>query len=146
MSEVKGRIVVGVDGSEASLDALRWASAQAKLTGARLEAVISWVIPASYGVAFGGEDAIDWKDNASRALEEALATALGDEAAQVERRIEQGHPSYVLVEASKNADLVVVGSRGHGGFAGLVLGSVSTYVVSHSECPVTVTRHHKDPA
>ncbi|GAB3309012.1 universal stress protein [Epidermidibacterium keratini] len=144
MSESKGRIVVGVDGSEASLDALKWASAQAKLTGGSLVAVISWVIPASYGVAFGGEDAIDWKENASRALDEALTAALGDEASQVERRIEQGHPSYVLVEESKNADLVVVGSRGHGGFAGLVLGSVSSYVVSHSECPVTVTRHHGD--
>lgn len=138
-----GRIVVGVDGSEASIDALRWASQQAKLTGARLQAVISWIIPASYGVAFGGEDAIDWKQNAQTALDEALTEALGDQAGNVDRVIEQGHPSYVLVEASKGADLLVVGSRGHGGFTGLVLGSVSSYVVSHSECPVTVTRHHQ---
>lgn len=141
MSSEHGRIIVGVDGSPASVDAIRWAARQASLTGETLEAVICWTIPASYGVAFGGEDAIDWKQNAEQALEEALTDAIGDGAASVQRTVEQGHPSYVLVEASKRADLLVVGSRGHGGFVGLVLGSVSTHVVSHSACPVTVTRH-----
>lgn len=141
MSERTGKILVGVDGSPASIDAIRWAAEQARLTESTLIAITSWSIPASYGVAFGGEDAIDWRQNAAQALEEALSDALGSAAADVQRLVEQGHPSYVLTEASKSADLIVVGSRGHGGFAGLVLGSVSQHVVSHSACPVVITRH-----
>lgn len=144
MNQPKGRIIVGVDGSPASIDAIRWAAGQAKLTGSTLVAVTAWTIPASYGVAFGGEDAVDWRQNAQQALDEALDEALGAQAGGVEKVVDQGHPSYVMTEASKNADLVVVGSRGHGGFAGLVLGSVSQHVVSHASCPVVVTRHHKE--
>ncbi|WP_153504616.1 universal stress protein [Cumulibacter manganitolerans] len=140
MTDRTGRIVVGVDGSPASIDAIRWAAGQAALTGSTVVAVTAWSIPASYGVAFGGEDAVDWKANATQALEEALTEALGDSAGAVERIVDQGHPSYLLTEASKNADLVVVGSRGHGGFTGLVLGSVSQHVVAHAECPVVVIR------
>ena len=143
MSERTGRILVGVDGSPASIDAIKWAAEQAQLTGSALVAITSWSIPASYGVAFGGEDAIDWRQNAEQALDEALGEALGANAGAVQKLVEQGHPSYVLTEASKSADLIVVGSRGHGGFAGLVLGSVSQHVVSHSVCPVVVTRHHE---
>lgn len=143
MTEHTGRIVVGVDGSPASIDAIKWAAAQAKLTGSTLVAVTAWTIPASYGVAFGGEDAVDWKQNAQQALDEALAEALGDDAPPVDKIIDQGHPSYVVTEQSKNADLVVMGSRGHGGFAGMVLGSVSQHVVSHAHCPVVVIRHPK---
>lgn len=143
MSTRTGRILVGVDGSPASIDAIKWAAEQAKLTGSALVAITSWSIPASYGVAFGGEDAIDWKQNAEQALNEALDEALGADAGSVQRLVEQGHPSYVLTEASESADLIVVGSRGHGGFAGLVLGSVSQHVVAHSTCPVVVTRHHE---
>lgn len=143
MSEGTGRILVGVDGSPASIDAIKWAAKQAALTGDTLIAITSWSIPASYGVAFGGEDTIDWKQNAELALDEALQEALGADAGSVKRLVEQGHPSYVLTEASKSADLVVVGSRGHGGFAGLVLGSVSQHVVAHAACPVVVTRHQE---
>lgn len=143
MSERTGRILVGVDGSPASIDAIRWAAQQATRTGDTLIAITSWSIPASYGVAFGGEDSIDWKQNAEMALDEALDEALGADAASVQKLVEQGHPSYVLTEASKSADLIVVGSRGHGGFAGLVLGSVSQHVVAHSSCPVVVTRHRE---
>jgi nucleotide-binding universal stress UspA family protein len=143
MNQRTGRIVVGVDGSPASIEAIRWAAGQAALTGGVLVAVTAWSIPASYGVAFGGEDAIDWRQNAEQALDEALEEALGADAAKVERIVDQGHPSYVMTEASKNADLVVVGSRGHGGFTGLVLGSVSQHVVAHAECPVVVTRTRK---
>ncbi|WP_208378817.1 universal stress protein [Cumulibacter soli] len=144
MSERTGRILVGVDGSPASIDAIKWAAQQAELTGSALIAVTSWSIPASYGVAFGGEDAVDWRANAEQAQTEALTEALGENVGNVERVIEQGHPSYVLTEATNSADLIVVGSRGHGGFAGLVLGSVSQHVVSHSACPVVVTRHPKE--
>ena len=143
MSEGNQRIVVGVDGSPASVDALRWATGQADLVGGKVVAVTAWSIPATYGVAFGGEDAVDWKQNAHDALEQSLQEALGDRAGQVERLIGQGHPSSVLTEASKNADLVVVGSRGHGGFTGMLLGSVSQHVVAHSHCPVVVTRHRE---
>ena len=142
MTERSSRIIVGVDGSPASIDAIKWAAGQASLTGGTLVAVTAWSIPASYGVAFGGEDAVDWKQNAQQALDEALAEALGaDGSTNVEKVVDQGHPSYVIVGASKGADLVVVGSRGHGGFTGMLLGSVSQHVVAHAECPVVVVRH-----
>ena len=144
MSERTGRIIVGVDGSPASIEAIRWGAGQAALTGSKLVAVTAWSIPASYGVAFGGEDAIDWKSNATQALDEALTEALGDSASTVERVVDQGHPAYLLTEASKDADLVIVGSRGHGGFTGLVLGSVSQHVVAHADCPVVVIRGQHD--
>lgn len=140
MLEAQGRIVVGVDGSPASLDALSWAARQAEFTGAGLEAVMSW----EYPVAFGGFPAgveIDWPANARPALDTALDEALGAQGGSVTRTVVEGHPATVLMDAAAGAQLLVVGSRGHGGFAGLLLGSVSEHVVAHAPCPVTVVRH-----
>lgn len=136
----QGRIVVGVDGSPASADALSWAARQAELTGAAIEAVTSW----EYPMAFGGYPAaneIDWPANARSVLDSALDQALGEAADPVTRTVVEGHPAKVLIDAAAGAELLVVGSRGHGGFAGLLLGSVSEYVVAHAPCPVLVVRH-----
>ena len=134
------RIVVGVDGSAASVDALRWAARQAELTGGTLEAVIGWTYPLIYGNEFVSES-VDWSAYALTALDTALTEALGTDGPSCTRAVTAGHPAPVLVAASAGADLLVVGSRGHGGFAGMLLGSVSEYVIAHADCPVLVIRH-----
>ena len=144
MAQGSGRIVVGVDGSGASVDAIKWALAQAGLTGASVEAIICWNIPVSFGVAMGAVESVDWESNSHEILDAAINEAVGDSGTAVTRKNVQGHPADVLVEASKGADLVVVGSRGHGGFVGAVLGSVSSHVVAHARCPVVVTRERDE--
>lgn len=138
------RIVVGVDGSPASVDALRWAAGQADLIGAAVEAVISWEYPSTSGMEFGSLD-IDWAENARAALADALAVALGEDADRVTRTVTRGHPAEVLVAAAQGADLLVVGSRGHVALPGRLLGSVSEHVAARASCPVVVVRHVPDP-
>jgi nucleotide-binding universal stress UspA family protein len=136
-----GRIVVGVDGSPSSLDALSWAARQAELTTASLEVVMSWEWPASYGWAVPVPEDFDPEGDIHASLEEVLAPlrtarpGLG-----IDARVVHGHPAPILVEASKGADLLVVGSRGHGEFVGMVIGSVSEYCAAHAQCPVLVHR------
>lgn len=138
------RIVVGVDGSAASVEALRWATRQADLTGASVQAVISWDYPSTSGMEFGSMD-IDWADNARAALDDALQVALGDDARRVTGTVARGHPVEVLVGAAQGADLLVVGSRGHVALPGRLLGSVSEHVAGRAPCPVVVVRHIPDP-
>jgi nucleotide-binding universal stress UspA family protein len=133
------RIVVGVDGSPASLCALQWAVGQASLTGAVVEAVTAWQYPAAYG-GYPLDTATDWRANAHAIQETAVKEALGDEATRLVRRVAEGHSVRVLLDAADGAELLVVGSRGHGGFTGMLLGSVSEHVVAHAPCAVVVIR------
>jgi nucleotide-binding universal stress UspA family protein len=136
----QARIVVGIDGSECSKDALRWAARQARFTGAVLDAVIGWQYPVFYGWAPGPQD-FDFGAAAGQALTEALDEVLGaDRPAGLRARVVDGRAAQVLVDVSAGADLLVVGSRGHGGLVDALLGSVSTYCVQHAQCPVTVIR------
>lgn len=135
------RIVVGVDGSMASAQALRWAMRQAEVTGAVAEATVAWDIPTSYGF---GPTVCDGEDLAG-AAEQSLAAAVDDAHSEspnvaVQQRVLRGGPGAMLVDAAKDADLLVVGSRGHGGFVGALLGSVSEHCVHHASCPVVVVR------
>lgn len=139
MTTPSARIVVGVDGSAASVEALRWAVTQAELTSATVEAIASWESPDQHGIASYAAE-IDWVDITRRTLEIAIKEAgLGDRH-DVQASVRQGPPAHVLVEASRQAQLLVVGTRGHGGFAGLLLGSTSAYVIAHAACPVLVVR------
>ncbi|WP_053645338.1 MULTISPECIES: universal stress protein [unclassified Streptomyces] len=137
-----GRIVVGVDGSEPSLKALRWAAGQAALTGDTLEAVIGWEYPASWATLMPGVPAeFDPERLAAQILDRALADALTpEEAAAATRTVVGGNASQALVDVAKGASLLVVGDRGRGGFRAAVLGSVSTQVAQHAPCPVVVVR------
>ncbi|MEP6980984.1 MAG: universal stress protein [Nakamurella sp.] len=137
------RVIVGVDGSPASIDALRWAARQAALTGSTLEAITSWVMPGTSGLEFGAGEC-DWADNARSALATAVQEAF-DGTVPVNRRVIPGRAQDVLVDAAEHADLLVVGSRGHGALIGMLTGSVSEHVVAHSPCPVVVVRHIPDP-
>jgi nucleotide-binding universal stress UspA family protein len=135
------RIVVGVDGSEGSEKALRWAARQAELTGAKLEAVTGWEYPAFYGWAPAVPEDYDYEDLAGRAQAKVIDEVFGSgRPATLETQVVARHPAVALVEASEGADLLVVGSRGYGGFADALLGSVSTYCVHHAHCPVVVIR------
>jgi nucleotide-binding universal stress UspA family protein len=140
-------IVVGVDQSEQAKEALRFAFEEAKLRHAKLRIVHAW----RYGTINGtglegcypavGADVSEVRGAAEQALEETLRESLSDtDAVEVERRVVEGPPAGVLVDQSRDADLLVVGSRGHGGFAGLLLGSVSQQVSHHAACPVVIVR------
>ncbi len=140
------RIVIGVDGSESSTDALRWAAHQAELTGDSLEAVITWEItPNSYGVALPLPSDYDPAAIAKQTLDETVRKVLGESAAHhVRGRVVEGAPARSLLEIAKGADLLVLGSRGHGPFVGMLLGSVSEYCAAHATCPVVVVRHQDE--
>jgi nucleotide-binding universal stress UspA family protein len=140
--ETEGRpvIVVGVDGSAASIEALQWAARTAHTSGAELETVTCWDYPVSYGMSVGFGD-WDPAADAQKIADEAIDAAFPERRPDTIRTaIHQGHPAESLIEASRNADMLVVGSRGRGGFVGLLLGSVSAYCAEHAHCPVVVIR------
>ncbi|HET7139388.1 MAG TPA: universal stress protein [Arthrobacter sp.] len=132
------RIVVGVDGSEASIEALRKAQSLAVPLGAQIEAVAYWEFPQVYGgyVAMGIDN---FAEGAGQILKDSLEKAFGPELPDnVVTRVVRGHARESLIEASREADMIVLGRRGHGGFGGLLLGSVSSACVAHAHCPVLV--------
>ncbi|MDU0293482.1 universal stress protein [Saccharothrix longispora] len=136
------RIVVGVDGSPSSLTALRWAVDEAKLRGAVVEAVLAWHVeysmvigPMSAAVA-AGMDRDKLREDSRALLEELVGGTGGD----VRAVLAEGDARDVLVRASRDAALLVVGSRGAGPIRGVLLGSVSSYCVHHAHCPVVVIR------
>ncbi|MER7916187.1 MULTISPECIES: universal stress protein [unclassified Streptomyces] len=152
MAERQGereRIVVGVDGSEGSRHALGWAVRQAELTGGRVEAVIAWDIPQFHGAlgwmppSSSDEAALEERarSEVTSAVEEAVAAHPG---VQVDTVARYGTPAGVLLEAARDAALLVVGSRGLGGFKGLLLGSVAQHCVQHAPCPVLVLRGEEE--
>ena len=139
------RIVVGIDGSEHSKAALRWALGQARLTGASVDAVTAWRYPVTYGLAVvPGE--FDLDGDSRKALAAAVAEAGGQTpGVEVRQLVGEGPSAEVLLDVARDADLLVVGSRGLGGFKSALLGSVSMACVLHAACPVLVFRD-KDEA
>lgn len=134
-----GRIVVGVDGSRASLRALAWAGRQASLTGARLDAVTAWRVPVAAYEGFAPPYDLDLAKGAKEALDKALAETLGQYPdVEVTPAVVEGAPAVELLRWAQGAELLVVGSRGHGEFTGMLLGSVSEHCVAHAPCPVVV--------
>ena len=136
-------VVVGVDGSPESVAALSWAGRYGAATGAVVWALHIWHYPTAAGLPPGvtPESVTDEvKAEQQKELDEASAKANLDPAAQVESKIAYGHPAQVLINESKNVNLIVVGHRGRGGFTGMLTGSVSMQVVNHAECPVVVVR------
>ena len=141
-----GDIVVGVDGSEGAARALDWASDLAQLKNDRLVVVTAWHVPAAaYGApGFAPMVSPSLEQQAREAAEavaaDAVARAEKAGVDEVESHVEEGNAAEILVRASQGADLVVVGSRGHGGFAGLILGSVSEQGMQHAHVPTLVVR------
>lgn len=133
------RFIVGVDGSDNSADALRWASREAQVRGATVTALLAWNFLDQYHLDEDTTFDPDYgEDEAWRALEAAVQRALGERAADVQLEVVCDLPATALLDASEDADLLVVGARGLGSFRGLVLGSVSQRCLEHATCPVMV--------
>jgi nucleotide-binding universal stress UspA family protein len=138
-------IVVWVDGSEPSRAALRWAAHFAGIFGAALHVVTAWEYPPSYGWA---AIAPEWDpaQDTKKALEDTARAVLGEETPTgMQLLVRKGGAAKVLLDASEKAVMLVVGSRGHGGFAGLLLGSVSANVAEHATCPVFIIHGDQMP-
>ena len=165
-----GRVVVGVDGSEGSLKALRWALGEARVRGTSVHAVMGWtwhpnweyttvgnmyaapsaVLPSSYepfmnppvppehGAESDTSEAV--RNELDQAVEKVVAEGWHD-SVKVTTAAVEGHAAEALLDSATPSDLLVVGSRGHGGFTGALLGSVTQHVVSHARCPVVVVPH-----
>ena len=132
MTAPSPRIVVGFDGSDGSRKALLWAAGEARLRGARVDVVRAWM-PGEFGTDEEFAHIMDKK------LEEEVHSVLGDDPGfEWNRTAEHGRPAKVLIEFARGADMLVVGSRGHGGFTGLLIGSVSQQVTTHASAPVVV--------
>jgi nucleotide-binding universal stress UspA family protein len=139
------RIVVGIDGSDHSKRALDWALAEARLRSADLDVVYAWMLPVyatGYGFAPGALiDPVAMAAGATSQLDRTVDEVVGDaKDVTIERKAVEGMAAQVLVDEAEGADLLVVGSRGHGGFAGLLLGSVSQQCAQHASCPVVIIR------
>jgi nucleotide-binding universal stress UspA family protein len=153
-------VVVGVDGSAGAAEALRWAVAEARLRKAQLRIVHAWTygytgMPVGGFGAMGGFesyvslgiDAADLQRAAEDLLEKVISEVAGGvEGVEIARQVVAGAAAQVLIGAAVGADLLVVGSRGHGGFVGLMLGSVSQQCVHHAPCPVVVVHSPKATA
>ena len=141
-----GRIVVGLDSSQSSLKALRWAMEEARLRGSELELVHAFPRPELIGmtmvVTLPSDDEL--REASEQVLSEALDAVGGPGDLNVTRRVGAGGPASVLVEAAEGAELLVLGSRGLGGFRGLLLGSVTQQVIAHAKCPIVVITPDED--
>lgn len=138
-------IVVGVDNSQGSAVALKWAATEAALRRCPVRAVTCWSLPALYGVdvvALAGLDIAGIEREAAAMLAKAVGTAISGlpNPPVIEQVVIGGLASQEIVTQGKDAEMIVVGSRGHGGFRGLLLGSTATQVIHHAPCPVVVCR------
>lgn len=141
---MSGRIVVGVDGSTGARAALEWALDEARLRGASLEAVHAWqsptlVVAGPFGAPpLADEDTTERVRKAAEHLLEKELQAVDTSGVKVEPIVPGASPANALLDIARGADLLVVGTRGHGGFVGLLLGSVSQQVSHHAPCPVVI--------
>jgi nucleotide-binding universal stress UspA family protein len=145
MTDVKNttvnKVVVGVDGSKSSLLALEWASEYAEAFHLKVRAVSAYHYPVDYGYAYTLPADVDFAADAKNELMATIADLKKKHSTvEFEAEIVNAPPAQALIDDSKDAALLVVGSRGHGGFAGMLLGSVSSHCISHAHCPVVVLR------
>jgi nucleotide-binding universal stress UspA family protein len=147
-----GTIVVGIDGSDRSRAALRWAVDEATLRHDRVLAVHAWELPVVPALDIPPApdppvylpELIAEVQEGAEALAEREVAEFVNESVKVEPLAVEGPAASVLVEVAEDADLLVVGSRGRGGLAGLLLGSISQQVVQHAPCPVVIHRRRED--
>lgn len=135
------RVVVGVDGSPSSYAALRWAVEHAGQIGGVVDAVCAWEVPGMYGWSAPAVDPDLDKDVARRRFDAEIQEVLGERRpVEVREHVTRGNPAEVLLAVAEGAEALVVGSRGRGGFASLLLGSVSQQCALHATCPVVIVR------
>ncbi len=134
------RIVVGVDGSAHSAKVLRWAIDEARLRGSTLRVIYAFPALVSLVGGTAHEYYPQVEKEADQVLDQVLADLPAEEQARLERVLVPGNPAKVLIEASADAGLLVVGSHGRGEFRGMLLGSVAQHCVQHASCPIVVVR------
>jgi nucleotide-binding universal stress UspA family protein len=135
-------IVVGVDGSDSSVSALRWALREARLRGARVRVVHAWSYPqvSTYHEA-AHVLSVPFADEAAALLDRVVEDAAPDAGGvEIEKKVVESEPAPALLEAARDASMLVVGSRGLGGFSGLLLGSVSQQCAHHATCALVIVR------
>lgn len=140
---INGGVVVGYDGSEAALGAVRWAIDDARRRGATLHVVRAWTLPQAIAQVEHPYGSVPSLGEIEQALRESTSREIGELPAtgvDVDVHICHGHTTRVLMQAASGADLLVVASRGRGGFTGLLLGSTAEQLVRHSPCTVAVVR------
>ena len=148
MSDGNGQrqvVVAGVDGSDESIAALGWARRYAEATGATVRAVLAWHFPTAAGQPPEGLAPAPIREEAEGNLRSQLSDAIAKvypdpSAAALEAKLSYGHPAEVLIDESAHADLLVVGHRGRGAFAGMLLGSIAVHCVNGAHSPVVVVR------
>lgn len=142
--------VVGVDGSAASVAALGWAARYSDATGAIVRAVLAWHYPSAVGPGPPGraphEVSAEVLSHMQDQLDKAVALVYHEPSERLQTKVAYGHPADALIEESQNADLLVVGSRGHGAWTGILTGSVSIHCVTAAVCPVVVVHDRVQPA
>lgn len=142
--DAEGKVVVGVDGSDSSVEALRLAARLAPGLGARVHAVACWHFPEMYA-GYIPPDFEAFEASAAKVLAQSIEKAFGPDVPEtLTSELVRGPAPATLVDAAAGAAMLVVGRRGHGGFMGLHLGSVSTACVAHAECPVLVVHTTDD--
>lgn len=141
------RVVVGVDGSPASYEALRWAARYARLVAGTVDAVAAYDLPGAVGWSAPAVDAAFDEEQAKQELTEEIEKVIRQVGeVPMEQHLVRGAAAQVLIGASAGAEVLVVGSRGRGGFASLLLGSVSQQCAAHASCPVVIVRELADTA
>jgi nucleotide-binding universal stress UspA family protein len=137
-------IVVGVDGSDPAARALHWAAGEARVRNGRIKIVSAWYVPtvvySSGYVPMVAPTSDESSQHAAQEIAEGAVRELETMGLEAESTVVHGNAAESLIDASADADLLVVGSRGHGGFAGLLLGSVSAQCAHHAHCPVVIVR------
>jgi nucleotide-binding universal stress UspA family protein len=136
------RLVVGVDGSEHGNAALRWAVEEAQVHEGEIVAVFAWQMP-FVGIP-GAFDRDEMEKVCKNFINEAVAAVVPEPGVRITKLVAQGDVSAALMEAARGADMLVLGSRGRGGFAGLKLGSVSQECAQHAACPVVIVKQPGD--
>jgi nucleotide-binding universal stress UspA family protein len=148
--DTDSRVVVGVDGSPSSIEALRWAARYSELSGETLHVVTAWAYPdqpTPFGVVPDLPLPPDPSAEARKRLDDTITEVLGPERSRsVLAEVRAGHAAAVLLDTSRGAEVLVVGSRGRSAFKGTLLGSVSEHCVHHARCPVVVVHSFKGPA
>lgn len=140
MTDRKGTVVVGVDGSVDGGRALQWAIDEAIRRHLRVLLVHGVEVGVSMASPYGSGMVLDQLEDAGRVVLDEAEERVRAAGLDVESHLEVGSAAHALIEQSKGADLLVVGSRGHGGFVGMLLGSVSSACAHHAHCPVVVIR------
>ena len=138
-------IVVGIDGSAGSRTALRFAVEEAGLRQTKVKVVSAWNVPSGVYMqpTYVELDLDVLQQAASDVAKQQVVDVMGAERAKdVDVVMREGNAAQALLEESHDAEMLVVGSRGHGGFTGLLLGSVSQQCAAHASCPVVVVRDH----